>query len=140
MGAVGCTGQACTQTGANIICHAISLAAKVVTDCVKAWQCIGCGMIEAPQTCIGVCEYRKTKLVYAFEHEQALAEAAAASHRAEVLESLSGSSRTPLRAKANGNDPTEPCRSKRNVRCAISSAIRLLRWGTMSNRGYELRS
>jgi hypothetical protein len=57
-----------------------------MTDYVKAWQCIGCGMIEAPQTCIGVCEYRKTELVYAFEHEQAVAEAAAASHRAEVLE------------------------------------------------------
>jgi hypothetical protein len=59
-----------------------------MTDYVKAWQCIGCGMIEAPQTCIGVCEYRRAELVYAFEHEQVLAQAAAALRRANALESL----------------------------------------------------
>jgi hypothetical protein len=42
---------------------------------LKAWRCIGCGRIEAPQTCIGVCEDRKVELVYAFDHEQALARA-----------------------------------------------------------------
>jgi uracil-DNA glycosylase len=26
---------------------------------VKAWQCVGCGKIEAPQTCIGICQDRK---------------------------------------------------------------------------------
>ena len=46
-----------------------------MTDTVKAWQCIGCGSIEAPQTCIGVCEHRKVEFVYAREHEQALARA-----------------------------------------------------------------
>jgi len=59
-----------------------------MTEYVKAWQCIGCGMIEAPQTCIGVCEYRRTDLVYASEHEQALAQAAAARKRADALEAL----------------------------------------------------
>ena len=59
-----------------------------MTEYVKAWQCIGCGMIEAPQTCIGVCDYRKAELVYAFEHEQVLAKAAAALRRANALESL----------------------------------------------------
>jgi len=59
-----------------------------MTEYVKAWQCIGCGMIEAPQTCVGVCEYRKAELVYAFEHEQALSEASAAAHRADVLERI----------------------------------------------------
>jgi hypothetical protein len=43
---------------------------------VKAWQCIGCGKIEAPQTCIGVCQDRKVEFVYAFEHEEALAQLA----------------------------------------------------------------
>jgi len=57
-------------------------------DYVKAWQCIGCGMIEAPQTCIGVCEYRKADLVYAFDYEQAVSQAAAALRRAEALEVL----------------------------------------------------
>jgi hypothetical protein len=41
---------------------------------IKAWQCIGCGRIDAPQTCIGVCRDRKVEFVYADEHEQALAQ------------------------------------------------------------------
>lgn len=39
-------------------------------ETVKAWQCIGCGKIEAPQTCVGVCRDRKVEFVYAAEHEQ----------------------------------------------------------------------
>ena len=46
-----------------------------MTQTVKAWQCIVCGSIEAPQTCIGVCQHRKVEFVYAVEHEQALAQA-----------------------------------------------------------------
>jgi len=61
---------------------------KIMTDYVKAWQCIGCGMIEAPQTCIGVCEYRRAELVYAFEYQQVVAQAEAALRRANVLEAL----------------------------------------------------
>ncbi len=34
---------------------------------IKAWQCIGCGRVEAPQTCIGVCEDRRVELVRAEE-------------------------------------------------------------------------
>jgi hypothetical protein len=45
-----------------------------MNDYVKAWQCIGCGKIEAPQTCIGVCQDRKVEFVYADEHEEALAQ------------------------------------------------------------------
>ena len=60
-----------------------------MTEYVKAWQCIGCGMIEAPQTCIGVCEYRKAELIYAFDHEQAIAEVIAeARRRTEALVAL----------------------------------------------------
>ena len=47
-----------------------------MTQTVKAWQCIGCGSIEAPQTCIGVCQHRKVEFVYAAEHENDLALAA----------------------------------------------------------------
>lgn len=39
---------------------------------VKAWQCIGCGKIEAPQNCVGICQDRKVEFVYAVEHEQAM--------------------------------------------------------------------
>ena len=30
---------------------------------IEAWQCIGCGRIEAPQNCIGVCQDKKVELV-----------------------------------------------------------------------------
>lgn len=43
---------------------------------VQAWQCIGCGRIEAPQPCIGVCRDRKVLLVGKDEHDAALAEIA----------------------------------------------------------------
>jgi len=43
-----------------------------MTDTVTVWQCIGCGKIEAPQTCIGVCQDRKVELVYAGDHADAL--------------------------------------------------------------------
>ncbi len=43
-------------------------------DYIKAWQCIGCGKIEAPQTCIGVCQDRKIMLVTLADHEEALSE------------------------------------------------------------------
>ena len=41
---------------------------------MKAWQCIGCGRIEAPQTCVGVCEYGRIEVMHTWEHEQALEE------------------------------------------------------------------
>ena len=59
-----------------------------MNDYVKAWQCIGCGRIEAPQTCIGICQDRKVQFVYADEHEQALAELATMRRRVDVLEAL----------------------------------------------------
>jgi hypothetical protein len=56
-----------------------------MTDYVKAWQCIGCGRIEAPQPCIGVCQDRKAQFVYAQEHEEALARARRAERQADIL-------------------------------------------------------
>ena len=41
-------------------------------DPVPAWQCIGCGRIEAPQTCIGVCQDRKVFFVPLQDHQEAL--------------------------------------------------------------------
>jgi hypothetical protein len=52
---------------------------------VKAWQCIGCGKIEAPQTCVGVCQDRRVEFVYAGEHEEIVA---ALHKRVEELEKL----------------------------------------------------
>jgi hypothetical protein len=56
-----------------------------VNDYVQAWQCIGCGKIEAPQACVGICQDRKVQLVYASEHEEALVDARCARHRADIL-------------------------------------------------------
>ena len=59
-----------------------------MTDYVKAWECIGCGKIEAPQTCVGVCQDRKVEFVYASEHDEALARLARARRQASALEAL----------------------------------------------------
>ena len=40
---------------------------------VTAWRCVGCGRVEAPQPCIGVCSDRKVELVDARDYEMALA-------------------------------------------------------------------
>jgi hypothetical protein len=45
-----------------------------MTDYLQVWQCIGCGRIEAPQPCIGVCKDRKVFMVGRDEHERLLAE------------------------------------------------------------------
>lgn len=56
-----------------------------MTEHVKAWQCIGCGKIEAPQNCIGICQDRRVELVYAFDHEEALVQLSVARKQVEVL-------------------------------------------------------
>ncbi|RAO76944.1 hypothetical protein [Dyella jiangningensis] len=43
-------------------------------DYIQAWQCIGCGKIEAPQPCIGVCRDRKVLMVGKDDHERAQGE------------------------------------------------------------------
>ena len=59
-----------------------------MNDYVKAWQCIGCGRIEAPQPCIGICQDRKIQFVYADEHEETVAELALARRQVIALEAL----------------------------------------------------
>lgn len=39
---------------------------------IKGWQCIGCGKVEAPQPCIGVCQDRPVELVDAANYDLAL--------------------------------------------------------------------
>ena len=49
-----------------------------MTDYIQAWQCIGCGKIEAPQPCIGVCRDRKILMVGKDEYDRVVAQLAAA--------------------------------------------------------------
>lgn len=48
-----------------------------MTGYIQIWQCVGCGRIEAPQPCIGVCRDRKVFVVDKDEHERVLADNAA---------------------------------------------------------------
>ena len=47
--------------------------AVAMTNYIQAWQCIGCGKIEAPQPCIGVCRDRKILMVAKEDYEKACA-------------------------------------------------------------------
>lgn len=50
---------------------------SATTGRVKVWECIGCGRIEFPQPCIGICQDRKVEFVYASEHDEVLVQARA---------------------------------------------------------------
>jgi hypothetical protein len=41
---------------------------------IPAWQCIGCGRIEAERPCIGICQDKQTSFVYASDFESLRAE------------------------------------------------------------------
>lgn len=59
-----------------------------MTEYVRAWQCIGCGKVEAPQTCIGVCQDRKVEFVHAFEHDALVEQLEATRRRVAALEAV----------------------------------------------------
>lgn len=40
----------------------------------KVWQCIGCGRIDDPQPCVGICRDEKVEYVLASEHDAAVKE------------------------------------------------------------------
>ena len=40
-----------------------------MAETIKAWQCIGCGRVEADAQCLGICEDRPVRLVSAADYE-----------------------------------------------------------------------
>jgi len=44
---------------------------------LKVWQCTGCGRIDHPQPCVGICQDRKAELVHAADYDRAAARIAA---------------------------------------------------------------
>ena len=50
-------------------------------ETLKVWQCVGCGRIDHPQPCVGICSDRKTELVHLADYVEAL-------DRIEALEAL----------------------------------------------------
>jgi hypothetical protein len=59
-----------------------------MTDFIAAWQCIGCGKIEVPQTCVGICENERAELVYGSEHRRVLALLEHARGQRQALEAI----------------------------------------------------
>ncbi len=48
-----------------------------MVETFKVWQCIGCGRIDHPQPCVGICQDRKVEMVYAADHAESVARVAA---------------------------------------------------------------
>ena len=57
-------------------------------DTIKAWQCIGCGRLEAPANCVGICQDRKVELVGAWDYAEVVVALEAASERIAALEAV----------------------------------------------------
>ena len=59
-------------------------------DTIKAWQCIGCGRVDAPANCVGICEDRKVELVGAWDYAEVVVALEGANERIAALESVLG--------------------------------------------------
>jgi hypothetical protein len=59
-------------------------------ETIEAWRCIGCGRIEVPANCVGVCEDRKVELVGAWDYAEVAVALEEAAERIVALESLLG--------------------------------------------------
>jgi hypothetical protein len=66
----------------------MTAAARRPVERLKVWQCIGCGKIEAPQPCIGVCRDRKAELVYGDDYDSLGAETNALRELARLIASI----------------------------------------------------
>ncbi|PIQ38511.1 MAG: hypothetical protein COW59_01450 [Lysobacterales bacterium CG17_big_fil_post_rev_8_21_14_2_50_64_11] len=56
------------------------MAEPTMLEPIIAWQCLGCGKLDAPQPCIGVCEDRKVELLPAQQYRDAIAQCDQARH------------------------------------------------------------
>jgi hypothetical protein len=61
-----------------------------MAETITAWQCIGCGRLEAPQNCVGVCQDRKVELVTAWDYAEVRVALDAANERIATLEAFLG--------------------------------------------------
>jgi len=62
----------------------------VAVDTIDAWQCIGCGRVEAPRNCIGICEDRRVELVAASAYAEIVRELSELRRERDALRSLVG--------------------------------------------------
>jgi len=59
-----------------------------MAESFQAWQCIGCGKLEGPAQCIGVCQDRPVELVNAADYRAAMALAEDERARGAALEEV----------------------------------------------------
>lgn len=43
--------------------------ASHVAERIQGWRCIGCGKVDAPRPCVGICQDRKVELVDAADYD-----------------------------------------------------------------------
>ena len=43
--------------------------ASAVAERIQGWRCIGCGKVDAPRPCVGICQDRKVELVDAADYD-----------------------------------------------------------------------
>ena len=59
-------------------------------ETIKAWQCIGCGRVDAPANCVGICQDRKVELVGAWDYSEVVVALEEANERNAALKSVLG--------------------------------------------------
>jgi hypothetical protein len=90
-----------------------------MSDYLKAWQCIGCGKLEAPQNCIGICQDRRVDLVYAAEYEAVKAELELVRAERDRLVEALRRVESPARARSE-----EPMQTKPRLRRPATVEVR----------------
>jgi len=95
-----------------------------MTERLAGLCCIGCGKIEVPRPCIGICQDRVCEIVSASDSDDAMAQVASARREGTPLARWCAASRGRPRAMASGNAPIGRCRRRRGVLWTASRAAR----------------
>ncbi len=74
-------------------------------EVIEGWRCIGCGKVEAPRPCIGICQDRRASFVELDNFVAALERAEASEARAAALANIVRLVAT-TRAKPGGEETT----------------------------------
>jgi len=78
-----------------------------MVEIIKGWQCAGCGKIEVPSSCIGICEDRRLELVAAGDYYMAIERAERAERECRQLRAILGRAAEPVLAGAYGDEACE---------------------------------
>ena len=57
-------------------------------ETMTAWQCIGCGRLDAPANCVGICQDKKVEIVSADDYADVRVALDEANERVAALEAL----------------------------------------------------